>query len=377
MIVRIEKEIAQINQQQWNQLVRDNHPFLRYEFLLALEQHRCVGETFGWLPCHVTVYEGEQLVGAMPLYLKTNSYGEFVFDQSWADAWQRNGLKYYPKLVSAIPYTPATGERLLVKKGYEQQVYPRLLEGAQNAVENYDASSLHLLFPVGKQQQWLQSQGFYTRHDCQYHWYNQDYQNFDDFLANLNSRKRKKIKQERRYVQEAGISLRVLDGHCATEDDWDRFCCFYHETFNQKWGIATLNGDFFKSVAKAMPDQVVLVMADHNDRSIAGALMYRSNTTLYGRHWGSIEHFNALHFEACYYQGIEYCIKHGLNRFEPGAQGEHKIARGFIPTLTRSCHWIKEPRFKAAIEQFTHDEYQAIQDYMDELDQHLPYKKSG
>jgi hypothetical protein len=374
MNIEVISDISSIDKNQWNLLVTDNNPFLRHEFLHALEAHHCVGETFGWLPTHIAIYQDEKLIGAMPLYKKYNSYGEFVFDHSWADAYQRAGLKYFPKLVSAIPYTPASGKRLLCMPGFEDQVYPQLLQSAITLAQQQHLSSLHILFPTYDENQWLGSQGLLTRYDCQFHWHNDHYQTFDDFLGKLSSRKRKKIKQERRYVKESGVTLRVLDGHSATEQDWDHFFCFYQEVFNEKWGIATLNGEFFKTVAKDIPDQVVLVLADHQDRCVAGALMYRSDTTLYGRHWGSTEHFHSLHFEACYYQGIEYCIQHGLQTFEPGAQGEHKIARGFVPTLTRSSHWLANSPFSEAIAQFVKDERVAINEYIEDLNQRLPYK---
>ncbi len=375
MNIRIISAIDSIDKEQWNQLNLDNNPFLKHEFLCALEQHHCVGETFGWLPTHIAIYLDEKLIGAMPLYKKYNSYGEFVFDHAWADAYQRAGLHYFPKLVSAIPYTPASGKRLLCIPGLEDLIYPQLLQTAIELARKQHLSSLHILFPTRDEAQWLESQNLLTRHDCQFHWRNDNYQSFDDFLGTLSSRKRKKIKQERRYVEEAGIRIRILDGHSATEQDWDHFCCFYQEIFNEKWGIATLNGDFFKAVARDIPDQAVLVLADHKDRCIAGALMYCSDTTLYGRHWGSIEQFHSLHFEACYYQGIEYCIQHKLQTFEPGAQGEHKIARGFVPTLTQSSHWLADSPFTQAIQHFVIDEQAAVNEYIEEISQRLPYKK--
>ena len=346
--VEIVSQLDQINAQQWNALVQDNNPFLRHEFLSALEHHGCVGEQFGWLPRHIAVYDAETLVAALPLYEKYNSYGEFVFDHAWAETYKQNGLAYFPKLVSSIPYTPASGQRLLVPAGREAELYPLLLDAVLQVAEAVNASSWHCLFAETKQQTWLESQDLIARHDCQFHWFNQQYANFDEFLSTFSSKKRKNVKQERRKVQESGVQLRVLDGHSATPQDWQDFAFFYQHTFESKWGIPTLNYGFFLEVAQQLPKQMVLVLADLNGECVAGSLMFRSDSRLFGRHWGCTHYIDGLHFEACYYQGIDYCIRHGLQVFEPGAQGEHKVARGFVPTLTRSSHWLADTRFMAA-----------------------------
>lgn len=372
--IEIHDQIIDISADQWNRLVIDNQPFLRHEFLAALEIHQCVGDQFGWLPRHIAIYRHNHLVGAMPLYEKYNSYGEFVFDHAWADAYQRSGLSYFPKLVSSIPYTPATGSRLLSLPGEESWVFPALLQTALKLAQELKASSFHCLFPFSKELDWLASQDLLSRHDCQFHWRNRGYQCFDDFLQQLNNRKRKKIKQERRRVVEAGVKLKVLNGHSATSEQWALFADFYRLTFEEKWGIPTLNYGFFQAVAQALPDQVVLVLAELDGQTIAGALMFCSDNVLYGRHWGCSEQVDFLHFEACYYQGIEFAIKHGLQVFEPGAQGEHKVARGFVPTLTRSSHWLADSRYKVAIEQFCQREHRAVIDYMEQVDASNPYK---
>lgn len=375
MKIIVHSHIADIPATSWNKLVQDNNPFLRHEFLLALEQHDCVGKKFGWLPCHLAVYdETETLVAAMPLYEKYNSYGEFVFDHAWASAYQQAGLDYFPKLVSSIPYTPASGQRLLVKAEHFEQLAPVLLQTAFKLAEQRQCSGVHILFPLTEQQEWLQQQRLLLRHDCQFHWHNQHYQCFDDFLATLTAKKRKNIRQERKRVKKSGVSLRVLDGLTATEADWDHFALFYRQTFEEKWGTPTLNAAFFKQVAQTLPKQVVLVLADHHDQCIAGSLMFCSDTTLYGRHWGCTEYVDKLHFEACYYQGIEYCIQHQLTTFEPGAQGEHKVARGFVPTLTRSSHWLNASPFQTAIARYVTHEQETVGDYMESCRQHLPYK---
>ena len=373
--VEIVSQLDQINAQQWNALVQDNNPFLRHEFLSALEHHGCVGEQFGWLPRHIAVYDAETLVAALPLYEKYNSYGEFVFDHAWAETCKQNGLAYFPKLVSSIPYTPASGQRLLVPAGREAELYLLLLDAVLQVAEAVNASSWHCLFAETNQQTWLESQGLIARHDCQFHWFNQQYANFDEFLSTFSSKKRKNVKQERRKVQESGVQLRVLDGHSATPQDWQDFAFFYQHTFESKWGIPTLNYGFFLEVAQQLPKQVVLVLADLNGECVAGSLMFRSDTKLFGRHWGCTHYIDGLHFEACYYQGIDYCIRHGLQVFEPGAQGEHKVARGFVPTLTRSSHWLADARFMAAARRHSQYEQQAIARYMQEVREHSPYAK--
>ena len=374
MHIEIISSLDQVSPAQWNALIKDNNPFLRHEFLAALEHHGCVGPEFGWLPHHVLVKDGDELLGAMPLYEKYNSYGEFVFDHAWANAYKHHGLEYYPKLVSSIPYTPASGQRLLVKKGLEAELFPALLSTAVHLANEKESSGFHCLFALPDEQDWMESQHLITRHDCQFHWRNFDYGTFDDFLATLSSKKRKNIRQERRKVHESDVKLRVLDGHTATESDWERFAFFYTHTFESKWGTPTLNQGFFSEVATKIPDQVVLVMADLDGQCIAGSLMYRSDTHLFGRHWGCVEYVDNLHFEACYYQGIEYCIKHGLSVFEPGAQGEHKVSRGFIPTLTRSSHWLRSEMFRKPVQQHSEHEQRAVAQYMASVRDHMPYR---
>jgi predicted N-acyltransferase len=374
MQINIHSEIKQIPANQWNNLVKDKNPFMHHQFLAALENNGCVSDEFGWRPCHIAITENDTLIGAMPLYSKMNSYGEFVFDHAWADAYQRKQLNYYPKLVSSIPYTPASGPRLLVEPSRKDEVYPLLMQTIQQFATEQHYSSFHCLFAHKEEQNWLEENNLLSRHDCQFHWHNQDYQNFEDFLAKLEKKKRKNIRQERRRVQQQEINIRTLDGHTASDKDWQDFALFYQRTFTEKYGTATLNESFFKEVAQNLPDQTLLILADLPDgECIAGSLMYASETTLYGRHWGCIEQIDKLHFEACYYQGIEYCIKNKLQTFEPGAQGEHKIARGFIPTLTRSSHWLNNSPFQTSIENFVKHEKDAVAQYMKSLKS--PYKK--
>jgi len=385
MKINIHSEIKQIPADSWNALVKDNNPFMRHEFLCALENNHCVGKEFGWFPCHIAIYsedsddDTESLIGAMPLYQKTNSYGEFVFDHSWADAYQRNNLAYFPKLVSAIPYTPASGQRLLVsEKNPEitpEDIYKLLINTVKQFANEQKISSFHCLFPEKTEQQWMEQNGLLSRHDCQFHWHNDNYKHFDDFLEKLTPKKRKNIRQERRRVEQQNINLRVLNGDTATTKDWQHFSQFYNQTFIEKSGYPTMNQAFFIEVAQKLPKQVLLILADNSEgKCIAGSLMFSSDTKLYGRHWGSSEQVDSLHFEACYYQGIEHCITHQLQAFEPGAQGEHKIARGFVPTLTKSSHWLNNSPFQESIENFVKHEQAGVAHYMQSLKS--PYKKT-
>lgn len=380
MELRLVQRIADIDLQAWNGLVVDNNPFLRHEFLQALEDHDCVSAQFGWYPQHVALYDQGRLIAAMPLYAKTNSYGEFVFDQAWSQAWQSVGLAYFPKWVSSIPYAPVTGQRFLIAPDQQaDQIRALLVKHLQPLAEEQGVSGWHILFAEHYEepndQAWLSAQtDWLIRHDCHFHWFNRDYQTFDDFLAQLKPKKRKNIKQERRKVEEAGVTLRRLNGHTASEQDWQDFAYFYEKTFAEKHSLATLNLGFFQAVAQALPEQVLLVMADRDGETIAGSLMFVSNSVLFGRHWGCIDEVNSLHFEACYYQGIEFAIEKGLKRFEPGAGGEHKIARGFEPIISQSAHWLTPNPFQEALTGFLIEEQRMIEDYYADCQSHSPFQ---
>jgi predicted N-acyltransferase len=360
----------------WNRVSGTAHPFTRHEFLAALEHHDCVGERFGWQPQHVVVHDSDGvLAGAAPLYLKDNSYGEFVFDWSWADAWHRAGLRYYPKLVSAIPYTPVTGRRLLVRPDADQQaVQTALVDRALALVESTGSSSLHWLFTDDRDTAFLQRHGLMRRTSCHFHWHNANYRTFDDFLDCLTSRKRKKIRRERRYVDEAGIRMQIIHGDEAGEEHWQIMHGFYRSTFERKSGIPTLSLGFFREISRTMGQQVLLVFAWHEGEAVAGAINLRGDDALYGRHWGCREQFHSLHFETCYYQGIDYCIRHGLGLFEPGAQGEHKISRGFLPSLTWSAHWIADAGFRDAVDRFVAHEHELVLEYRDDMQRSSPFR---
>jgi len=377
MQVKLLQHLDEISPDAWNALEGGiDNPFLRHEFLSGLELYDCVGEHWGWLPHHLGLYDGKRLIGAVPMYLKYNSYGELVFDWAWADAYQRAGLTYYPKLVVAVPYSPVTGPRLLIAADVDREkVAATLINQALELAREMNVSSLHWLFPHADDMQRLERQGLMRRTGTQFHWHNRDYNTFDDFLATFSAQKRKKLKRERRRVAEQGITIEILDGHSATAEHWQIFHHFYRNTFDKRGGHPTLSEPFFRHLGQNMPENVVLVLAKYGGRYVAGALSLRSSDTLYGRHWGCEEDFNSLHFELCYYQGLDYCIKHRLQRFEPGAQGEHKVGRGFEPVPTWSAHWLANPTFAKAVADYLAHEQGTMKDYMQELSEHLPFKK--
>lgn len=377
MQIRVSERILDIPAGDWNAVAGTDHPFTRHEFLAALERHDCVGERYGWLPCHVLALDDAgRLAGAVPCYLKDNSYGEFVFDWAWADAYQRTGMAYYPKLVASIPYTPVTGARLLVHPAADRAaVTAALIGGMQDLRARHAASSIHCLFSNEPDTGALCAHGFMRRTSCHFHWHNDRYRDFEDFLSRMSSRKRKKIRRERRHVQEAGLRMELLSGQDATEEQWQIMHTFYRSTFARKSGIATLSLPFFLEISRTMGDQLVLVFARDGRNTVAGAIMLRSAHALFGRHWGCLQDYHSLHFETCYYQGIEYCIEQGLTLFEPGAQGEHKISRGFLPTFTWSAHWIADARFRQAIGRYLDEEHVWMLEYRNELLQTSPFRR--
>jgi len=374
--IRIHTSLDEINATAWDKLNQTGNPTLSHRFLSALEHNNCVGRKFGWIGHHLAAYdESDTLVGAMLLYIKDNSYGELVFDWSWADAFHRAGLPYYPKGVCAIPYTPATGPRLLVAAQVNaDEVCNYLYDAALQQAGLLRLSSLHWLFTNEADTHFLQQRGLAIRLDCQYHWTNQAYQDFDDFLSRLTSRRRKEIRRERRQARESGLQIDVVNGHQASAQQLLDAAHFYQTTYDKKAGLATLNHGFFCELAEHAPDALLLIFARDRDRAIACAIFFVGSDTLYGRNWGCDTYIPNLHFELCYYQGIDYCIKNGLQHFEPGAQGEHKISRGFMPTETWSAHWIAHNAFRAAITEFASNEKRAMQVHIDILKEKSPYK---
>jgi hypothetical protein len=361
----------------WNRIAGAANPFVRHEFLVALERHGCLGDRFGWWPRHLLVHEGSRLVAAAPCYLKDNNYGEFVFDHSWSEACTRAGLAYYPKLVAAVPYTPVTGPRLLVDPGAGPPASDRLLEGALELVARSGVSSLHWLFTDEATTATLEGHGLLRRLGCQFHWRNPGYRDFEDFLDTLTAKRRKEIRRERREVQRQGLEVEVLTGREASLDHWAAIHAFYRSTFDRKWGVPTLTSGFFEEVGATLPEAVLLVLARQGRQYVAGSFNLVGSHRLYGRHWGSRGFFPGLHFEVCYYRLIEQCIDRGLEVFEAGAQGEHKVARGFLPVPTCSAHWIEHRGFRSAVADFVERERRAVEDYMAVVLEHSPYRTRG
>jgi len=376
MKIKILQDLGDIAAESWNALQGTSNPFLRHEFLYALERHHCIHPDTGWQPFHLLLYQGEQLIAAAPAYLKGHSWGEFVFDWSWADAHERRGLPYYPKLIIAAPYSPVTGPRVLTAlHTNEDQALATLAQAARQIADEHGFSSVHWLFPDAAQAQALQAETYDLRIGCQFHWENKNYRDFDDFLATFTSRRRKNLRQERRRVRESGIHFTWLHGHEASTEDWSTFDLFYRDTVLAHGNVPILNADFFNTIGEQLGDRVLLIQARQDDDVVAGALCLRSDDTLYGRYWGSQIELSGLHFETCYYQGLEYCIQNKLTRFEPGAQGEHKIARGFMPTATYSAHWIRDRALRTAISDFLLREHAHINAYMEHMSAQGPYRQ--
>ncbi len=373
------------------------YPFLTHAFLAALEDSGCTQTETGWTPKHLLVFEGDtvdnngrpQPIAAMPLYLKHHSYGEYVFDWAWADAYHRNGIDYYPKLLSAVPFTPATGPRLTIGHHFQsnnsphgdtrqEQVIHTVADFLAGYCREHNLSGWHQLFlPAQQTPHWRDADSL-TRTGCQFHWINRGYQNFDDFLQSFNSRKRKSVRRERRQVTEQGVTVSRLVGDDITKDDWDRFYHFYHTTYLKRSGnTGYLNRAFFEAIGRDLSDQILMVKADiEGEGTVACALCFFDDTHLYGRYWGCRIEVPGLHFETCYYQGIEFAIERGLKRFDPGAQGEHKIQRGFEPTLTYSQHWLADDRFHSAVDNFVAQETPGVEAYQADCKTYLPFKRS-
>ena len=371
--------IHDISAAQWNALSGTDYPFLRHEFLAVMEDSGCTTTITGWQPHHLIIREegkSGKALALLPLYLKTDSFGEYVFDWSWADAYHRHGLEYYPKLLSAIPYTPATGPRFCVKPHLDRNaVLAFMVDAIKAEAQRLNASGWHLLFPQEEDSRVLETLGIRQRAGCQYHWFNHGYGDFDQLLASFSSRKRKNIRKERQRVSDAGIHFQVLEGADISLDQWRQFYLFYQSTYLVRGRNPYLNEDFFLGLSRLMPQQLVMVLAYREDACIAGALSFRSSDTLYGRYWGCSEEYQFLHFETCYYQGIDYCLQHGLKRFDSGAQGEHKIQRGFEPVSTWSNHWLAHEGFHAAIDQFLREESQHVERYIRHAGEYLPFRQ--
>lgn len=368
--VQIAGNITEINEDQWNQLV-GHMPLLSHSFFCAMEQSNSVGEGTGWHPCFITITRGGQLVGAMPVYLKGHSYGEYVFDWSWADAYEQNGLAYYPKLLSAIPFSPVTSDRLLAKDTATKML---LIEALESVMAKHQLSGAHVLFPSKSDAALFEQVGWLKRQGVQFRWENDGYHSFDDFLSTLSHNKRKKIRQERKKVSQAGVQCRLITGDDISEQDWDFFYDCYCNTYREHHSTPYLTRRFFAQISQTMSEQVLLIVAEQAGVPIASTLNFFTDRYLFGRYWGCTQFVSGLHFELCYYQAQEFCITRGIRFFEGGAQGEHKLARGFKPRPTCSYHKLAHPAFERSIADYLKREADGMQTYTSELEERAPFK---
>lgn len=378
LTIRIVSRLAEVPEAEWDACAGGDNPFLSHAFLEALESSGSATRETGWLPQHLLLEDAAgRLRGAVPLYLKGHSYGEYVFDHGWADAYARAGGRYYPKLLSAVPFTPVTGRRLLL--------HPEAPEGAAEALiaamikigQDNKLSSIHVTFPDRQDWERFGAEGFLQRMGRQFHWENEGYRTFDEFLEALASRKRKQIRRERRDAVESGLKLEAVTGSALKDRHWDAFYRFYMSTSDRKWGSAYLTREFFDLIGQRIPEKIVLMMAEQDGHYVAGALNLRGSDTLFGRNWGCLGNFPFLHFELCYYQAIDFAIAHGLKRVEAGAQGEHKLQRGYLPSETYSAHWIRDPGFASAVADFLARERRMIDRDIEELGEFSPFKRTS
>ena len=379
--VSILESINNIDSLTWDSCVPDKHPFVSHAFLSALEESGSATTQTGWLAQHVVLEDNNRnTLGIVPMYLKNHSQGEYVFDHGWAEAFEHAGGQYYPKMQISVPFTPATGPRLLLNQKIDQNskqsqiLTKQLLDACILRCKETGVSSLHVTFPNKHQASFLENKGLLTRSGIQFHWENKGYSDFNEFLESLTSRKRKQIRRERREALSSGIKIIQLSGNDIEEKHWDAFFKFYQETGNRKWGIPYLTREFFSLIGQKICDQIVLMLVEKDSRLIAGALNLKSDNVLYGRNWGSIEYHKFLHFEVCYYKAIDYAIRHQIKYVEAGAQGEHKLIRGYLPTLTYSAHWIANPSFHDAIKSYLEKETPLIKHAISDLTTHAPFK---
>lgn len=382
LTVRIATGAEEIGAARWNTCANpsgsaDPHPFTRYEFFHAAEASGSATRRTGWQPVHLVVERGNEIVGLLPMYLKNHSQGEYVFDSSWADALERAGGDYYPKLQASVPFTPVTGRRFLVAAGAdEEETRAVLLGGGAAAVKELGASSLHVTFLTEEEWREAGAIGFLQRTDQQFHWLNRGYKDFDQFLSELSSSKRKNLRKERAAVREAGVEFDWLTGSDIKEADWDRFFTFYMDTGGRKWGRPYLTREFFSRIGETMADQTLIVVAKKNGRAIAGALNFFGEGVLFGRNWGCTEYIPFLHFETCYYQAIDFAIARGFAKVEAGAQGAHKLLRGYMPTHTYSAHYIVHPGLRRAVADYLAREREAVSEHIEELAERSPFRRT-
>ena len=375
MKVSLINRINAISRDDWNKITGIEYPFIRHEFLHALEKSSCVSEETGWMPQHCLVYDRDELIALMPMYRKTHSHGEYVFDFEWANAYRQHGLSYYPKWLTAIPFTPCEGERLFVKTGMDKEiVLEAILNHITENAERENISSWHCLYPTSAETELFKSADLCIREGVQFRWMNKGYRDFKDYLDSFNSKKRKNLLRERRYIRDQGIVLKQIHGKDISEQQLGVFFQFYQLTYLKRGNPPYLNIEFFKEIALTMPEQLLLILAIKDNTYVGTAFSLLGEESYYGRYWGCYEEYHSLHFEACYYQGLEYCINNQLTRFDSGAQGEHKIARGFEPVTTYSAHWLSDPEFAAAIKGFTKREASLMEKYRSNAAELLPFK---
>jgi len=372
----IHSSIDALLPQEWNALGGAHIPFLRHEFFAALEHSGCIGARSGWEPRYFTLTDADGLAAAAPAFLKSHSYGEFVFDFSWAQAYNRAGGDYYPKLTIAIPFTPATGPRLLMRPGAQPNVAARLIKEIEAYTQAESLSSAHALFLDPAAKSACIAAGWLARRDCQFHWTNRHYASFDAYLQSFTAEKRKKARRERRRVAESGIRFETRFGADLDKRLLDRVYAMHRDTFRRHGHEPYLSRAFFTEIARTLGDQLMVKVALHAGEPVAAAVFFWCQEALYGRYWGAAADYHSLHFETCYHQGIEFCIERGIARFEPGTQGEHKVSRGFEPTLTWSAHFIRDPRLRAAIGEYLLREGACVDEYAQEVQAHVPYREA-
>lgn len=380
--VKALSSLSDVTAEAWDACAGNENPFVSHAFLSALEDSGSATAETGWMAQHLVIEDGlGGLLAAAPLYLKNHSYGEYVFDWGWADAFERAGGHYYPKLQCAVPFTPVTGPRLMVPAATPEaealQLRQALAAAMVQLADKLEVSSLHVTFPTQDEWAMMGELGFLQRVGQQFHWQNRGYETFDDFLGQLASRKRKQLRKERQKVQETGLTFRALQGGDITEAHWRAFYRFYRNTVDRKWGSNYLTPEFFHLLGERLGDKVVLMVAEDEDRIVAGALNLVGGNSIFGRNWGCDEHYKFLHFETCYYQAIDFAIQQGLDWVEAGAQGQHKIQRGYLPTPTYSAHWIADAGFRKAVARFLEEERQALRHEMAALSNHSPYRQDG
>ncbi|MEQ9640818.1 MAG: GNAT family N-acetyltransferase [Alphaproteobacteria bacterium] len=377
VVLKALNRIADVPAAEWDACAGTENPFVSHAFLSALEDSGCVRPETGWGPYHLLMEDEDgHAVGAVPMYLKGHSQGEYIFDHGWANALERAGGRYYPKLLVAVPFVPASGPRLLVRPGpNETEIREHLITGSIEAAKQLGTSTLHFNFVTEPEWQRLGARGLLQRTGEQFHWYNRDYESFDGFLDDLSSRKRKTIRKERRAAMESDIEIEVYQGDTLREEHWDAFYRFYMDTGSRKWGRPYLNRQFFSLVSERMGERIALIMCRRNGAWIAGALNFVGSDCIYGRHWGCVEDHRFLHFEACYYRAIDYAIEHKLARVEAGAQGPHKLARGYLPTHIYSAHWIENPSFRRAVEDYLEHERAEVDREIEYLEDYAPFRK--